>query len=284
MSASANPIVLAFSGGLDTSFCIPWLKETYERPVVTVTVNTGGLDDAAKAKLEERSRALGAIRHHLIERALRVLRRRPQVSDHGQRAARTASTRYASAPSGPCKRNTSRGSPRELGANTVAHGCTAAGNDQVRFEIVLATLAPQLEILAPVRDHAWAREHASEIPGGARPTRAGQGRRLLDQPRPMGSDDRRHGDARFAGSIPESAWVLSGGALDEPARSASSRSHSTVACPSRSTAKSCRRCADREARADRAAVRRSGAASISATRSSAQRAALHSRRRRPTFC
>ncbi|HSF38213.1 MAG TPA: argininosuccinate synthase domain-containing protein, partial [Thermoanaerobaculia bacterium] len=50
-----DPIVLAFSGGLDTSFCIPWLTETYGRPVVTVTVNTGGIDAEAAASLAERS-------------------------------------------------------------------------------------------------------------------------------------------------------------------------------------------------------------------------------------
>ena len=59
MSAPNNPIVLAFSGGLDTSFCVPWLAETYGRPVVTATVNTGGLDSAA---LKAKSKALGAAR------------------------------------------------------------------------------------------------------------------------------------------------------------------------------------------------------------------------------
>ena len=55
---SIDKIVLAYSGGLDTSFCVPWLKETYQRPVVTVCVNTGGLDEAAAADLEERARQL----------------------------------------------------------------------------------------------------------------------------------------------------------------------------------------------------------------------------------
>ena len=67
MSSVQNPIVLAFSGGLDTSFCVPWLKETYGRPVVTVTVNCGGLDQAAARALDERARALGAADHRLIE-------------------------------------------------------------------------------------------------------------------------------------------------------------------------------------------------------------------------
>ena len=60
-SSSQKPIVLAFSGGLDTSFCIPWLKETYKRPVVTVTVNCGGID-AAAARQSRRARARSAQR------------------------------------------------------------------------------------------------------------------------------------------------------------------------------------------------------------------------------
>ena len=62
-----DPIVLAFSGGLDTSFCIPWFAETLGRPVVTVTVDTGGLDAEAAAELARRSRALGAADHLLID-------------------------------------------------------------------------------------------------------------------------------------------------------------------------------------------------------------------------
>ncbi|MFP5286858.1 MAG: argininosuccinate synthase domain-containing protein, partial [Thermoanaerobaculia bacterium] len=63
----AEPIVLAFSGGLDTSFCIPWLTGTYGRPVVTVTVDTGGLDAAAAEGLAARSHALGAADHVLVD-------------------------------------------------------------------------------------------------------------------------------------------------------------------------------------------------------------------------
>src|SRR3954465_15557022 len=62
-----DPIVLAFSGGLDTSFSIPWLTETQGRPVVTVTVDTGGLDAAAAEDLARRSRELGAADHRLVD-------------------------------------------------------------------------------------------------------------------------------------------------------------------------------------------------------------------------
>ena len=67
MNSSASPIVLAFSGGLDTSFCVPWLQDTYSRPVVTATVNTGGIDSVAARALEEKARALGAIEHVMVD-------------------------------------------------------------------------------------------------------------------------------------------------------------------------------------------------------------------------
>ena len=61
-SGATSPILLAFSGGLDTSFLVPWLRETYAREVITLTVDTGGIDAAAARVLEQRSRELGAIR------------------------------------------------------------------------------------------------------------------------------------------------------------------------------------------------------------------------------
>src|SRR3972149_1640252 len=66
-SGAHTPILLAFSGGLDTSFLVPWLKETHGRPVVTLTVDTGGIDAAAAGMLAERSRALGGAGHHLVD-------------------------------------------------------------------------------------------------------------------------------------------------------------------------------------------------------------------------
>jgi len=63
----AEPILLAFSGGLDTSFCVPWLKATYQRPVITVTVDTGGIDAPTAKSLAQRSAQLGAIEHHQVD-------------------------------------------------------------------------------------------------------------------------------------------------------------------------------------------------------------------------
>src|SRR3982751_3863925 len=66
-SANPSPIVLAYSGGLDTSFLVPWLKDNYGRPIITVTVDTGGIDAAGAKTLEERALTLGGIAHHQVD-------------------------------------------------------------------------------------------------------------------------------------------------------------------------------------------------------------------------
>ncbi|MGD8978379.1 MAG: argininosuccinate synthase [Gammaproteobacteria bacterium] len=210
-----NPILLAFSGGLDTSFCVPWLRDTYGRPVVTVTVDTGGLSPADAESLSARSEALGAVRHvhvdarsSFFDQVLRFLIFGNVRRGHfyplcvGAERVIQAQTmaRIAS----------------ELGSDTVAHGCTAAGNDQVRFEVALRTLNPELQILAPVRDNTWAREdqlsylekHELPMPpgGGAYSINRGLWGVTIGGRETLGSSE----------SIPESAWVLSQGAFDAP--------------------------------------------------------------------
>jgi argininosuccinate synthase len=190
-----SPVLLAFSGGLDTSFCVAWLKETLGRPVITVTVDTGG--DVDTAALEARALALGAERHitvdarrEFFDSVLKYLVfgnvRRGQLYPLCVGAERGLQARLVAEQAAA------------LGSDTVAHGSTAAGNDQVRFEVALRTLRPGLEVLAPVRDHdwqraaqvAWLEERGLPVPAGRR--------RLLDQSRPVGHDDRRQGDARLA--------------------------------------------------------------------------------------
>jgi argininosuccinate synthase len=215
VQGAGAPILLAFSGGLDTSFCVPWLRENYGRAVVTVTVDTGGIDDVAAKQLEQRALALGAAAHHLLdarqEYFTRVLKwlligniRRGQLYPLCVGAERTIQAQTVAALAG------------KLGSGTIAHGCTAAGNDQVRFEVALRTLAPGIEILAPVRDRAFRRpeqlryleERGLPVPphGAAYSTNRGLwgvtigGRETLTS----------------AGSIPEDAWVLSQNAFDSP--------------------------------------------------------------------
>ncbi len=210
-----GPIVLAFSGGLDTSFCIPWLRETYGRPVVTVTVNCGGIDAAAARLLDERARALGAADHRLVEA-------RPEFFDKVIKYLIMGNVRRGNMY--PLSVGAERGLQAkylaqlatEIGSDTVAHGCTAAGNDQVRFEIVLKAVAPQLTILAPVRDHSWQRpaqvkfleERNMPVPtrGSAYSTNRGLWGVTIGGTETLDSK----------GSIPESAWVLSADALDDP--------------------------------------------------------------------
>jgi argininosuccinate synthase len=215
MSSNASPIILAFSGGLDTSFCVPWLKETYDRPVVTATVDTGGLDIEAAEALAERSRELGAVEHVLIEardaffdEVLKHLImgnvRRGQLYPLCVGAERGIQARFLAEIA--CER----------GAATVAHGCTAAGNDQVRFEVILKTLAPELEVLAPVRDHAWAREDqvaylaerglSAPAKGSAYSINRGLWGVTIGGTETLTSTQ----------SIPESAWVLSANAYSDP--------------------------------------------------------------------
>ncbi len=211
------PILLAFSGGLDTSFCVPWLAERHARPVVTVTVNTGGIDAAAARELEARALALGAAAHHLVdarrdyfERVLKWLLignvRRGQLYPLCVGAERAVQAQVVAEMAA------------RLGSTAIAHGCTAAGNDQVRFEVALRTLAPGVEILAPVRDHAfqradqlaWLQSRRLPVPphGAAYSTNRGLwgvtigGRETLTS----------------AGSIPESAWVLSPDAFESPCK------------------------------------------------------------------
>lgn len=210
-----EPIVLAFSGGLDTSFCIPFLAETLGRPVVTVTVDTGGIDEAAATLLGDRSRALGAVEHVLVDgrdaffqQVIRFLImgnvRRGQTYPLCVGAERVIQA-------GEVARAAAR-----VGTRTVAHGSTGAGNDQVRFDVALRTLSPGLEILAPVRDQprsraeqvAFLEERGLPVPpfGAAYSINRGMwgvtigGRETLDTVEPL----------------PEAAWVLTRGAFDNP--------------------------------------------------------------------
>jgi argininosuccinate synthase len=211
----SDAIILAFSGGLDTSFCVPFLAETLGRPVHTVTINTGGLDAAAEADLADRARALGAVSHRLIDgrtaffdQVLRFLImgniRRGQLYPLCVGAERVIQAQLVAK------------AAANLHTRTVAHGCTAAGNDQVRFEVALRTLDSHLEIIAPVRDDprprseqvAYLTERGLPVPtsGAAYSINRGLwgvtigGRETLDS----------------VASIPESAWVLTAGAFETP--------------------------------------------------------------------
>jgi len=202
-----SPIVLAYSGGLDTSFLVPWLAEHERRPVITVTVDTGGIDVAAAGALAERSAALGALAHHQVdaraeyfEQVLRFLImgnvRRGQLYPLCVGAERVMQAQTLARVA------------TELGSDTVAHGCTAAGNDQVRFEVALRTLAPGLKVLAPVRDQAFRREaelaylRERSLPVPPTGAKYSVNRGLWGVT--IGGQE----TLTSAGSIPDNAWIL----------------------------------------------------------------------------
>ena len=209
------PIVLAYSGGLDTSFLVPWIAAQQRRPLITVTVDTGGIDATAARTLAERSRALGAVAHHQVdaragyfEQVLRFLImgnvRRGQLYPLCVGAERVMQAQTVARVA------------RELNSDTVAHGCTAAGNDQVRFEVALRTLAPDLRILAPVRDNALRREDELDY--------------LRERGLPVPPTGAQYSVNRglwgvtiggretltSSGSLPEEAWILTRDAFTHP--------------------------------------------------------------------
>jgi argininosuccinate synthase len=214
-SSKTLPIVLAYSGGLDTSFLVPWLKEHYGRPIITVTVDTGGIDAAGARTLRERALALGAVEHHQVdaradyfEQVLRFLVmgnvRRGQLYPLCVGAERVMQAQTIALMA------------RKLGTKSIAHGCTAAGNDQVRFEVALRTLAPELEVIAPVRDRAFKRQEeldylqARKLPvppfGAAYSVNRGLWGVTIGGKETLTSE----------GSIPDHAWVLSKDAFTNP--------------------------------------------------------------------
>lgn len=152
-------LLLSFSGGLDTSFCVVHLGQDYE--VTTVTFDCGGLDDAERAAIAARSKACGAVAHHLVDlrdalcdRVIMPLLR----------------TGYLKGENYPLCVGSERGlqaealakMANEQGFDAVGHGCTAAGNDQVRFDVTLrATLKPGIAIEAPIQTLGPSREESA---------------------------------------------------------------------------------------------------------------------------
>jgi len=208
-----SPIVLAFSGGLDTSFCIPWLRERYQRAVVTVTVDTGGLDDDARRNLEQRSRELGAADHLLIDAKATFFDETLRFLVMGNVLRGHVYPLCVGAERGVQARLVADAA-RKLGSNAVAHGCTAAGNDQVRFEVAMRTLAPELELIAPIRDEGFSRaqeiEYLQKLGYQFNFERAAYSVNLGLWGCTIGGKE----TTDTLESIPEDAWVMTRGAFD----------------------------------------------------------------------
>jgi len=150
-------VVLAFSGGLDTSYCVKYLGDDKGYEVHTITVNTGGFDAEEIKHIEARAKSLGVASHRTVDetknyydKVIRYLiygnvlkNNTYPLSVSAERMSQAlAVALYA----------------KEIKADAVAHGSTGAGNDQVRFDMILNVLVPGIEIITPIRELRLSRE------------------------------------------------------------------------------------------------------------------------------
>src|SRR3954462_5667878 len=147
--SQVDRVLLLYSGGLDTSVMLKWIQDAYEAEVVALTVNLGqpGEDyDVVKGKALD----LGAIEAHVVDA-------REEFAQGSVLPAILANANYGdgyplfTALGRPLIAKLAVGYARSSGCDTIAHGCTGKGNDQVRIEGTVATLAPELKVIAPVR-------------------------------------------------------------------------------------------------------------------------------------
>ena len=149
-------VVLAYSGGLDTSVAIRWIKEQYDLDVITLTADVGNARDLPA--IAARAEKIGAVKTVVLDGRADFVRYfvwpalQAGAIYEGQYPLATALAR-------PLIARLLVEVAREEGAIAVAHGCTGKGNDQVRFDVSIHTLAPDLQIIAPVREWSMTRDH-----------------------------------------------------------------------------------------------------------------------------
>lgn len=144
-----NDVLLAFSGGLDTSFCVVWLASKGWR-VHTVTIDTGGFASGETARLKQWALRLGAASHETVDARRELFDRYLRYLIAGNVLRGNVYPLSVSAER-VCQARKAVEAARARGAKAIAHGSTGAGNDQVRFDVAFRALAPDLEVLAPIR-------------------------------------------------------------------------------------------------------------------------------------
>lgn len=154
-----SKIVLAYSGGLDTSVAIKWLKEKYNADVITVTLDVGQKEDFKL--IENKAYKIGAIKHYMIDAKEEFVR---DYIFPAIRANAMYEDKYpiSTALSRPLIAKKLVEVAHKEGADAVAHGCTGKGNDQLRIEISVKALDPSLTVLAPTRDWGMSRDQEIE--------------------------------------------------------------------------------------------------------------------------
>jgi len=164
-------VLLLYSGGLDTSVMLKWIQDSYGAEVVALTVNLGQPGEDYEV-IKGKALRLGAVE-------CRVVDAREEFAREYVTPAIKANARYGAYPlftalGRPLIAKLAVAAAREAGCDTIAHGCTGKGNDQVRIDATVATLAPELKVIAPVRswsmgreeEIAYAREHGIPVKGG----------------------------------------------------------------------------------------------------------------------
>ena len=163
----AEKLVLAYSGGLDTSVMVHWIKEKYGYDVITVTADVGQADDLVE--VEKKSKQIGATRHYTLDLKQEFLE---EYVFPAIKANALYESKYpvSTALARPLIAKKLVEIAHKEHARAVAHGCTGKGNDQVRFEVTIKALDPKLKIVAPVREWKlpreiqYAEEHGIPIP------------------------------------------------------------------------------------------------------------------------
>jgi argininosuccinate synthase len=146
---SNGKVVLAYSGGLDTSVCIRYLQTLHKLDVITVTVDCGQQDDLKK--IEKKAEAIGAIKHVYIDAREEFARDYivPSIKANGLYQGKYPLSTALARPLIAAK---AVEVANKEGATAIAHGCTGKGNDQIRFDVTMHALNPDLKIIAPIRD------------------------------------------------------------------------------------------------------------------------------------
>lgn len=151
MEGKKQKVVLAFSGGLDTSFCVPYLKDEKSLEVHTVMVNTGGFSRREAQEIEERALSLGAASHTNIDAVEEYYSKGIKYLIFGN-ILKNSTYPLSVSSERVFQALAVLEHVKSVGADFVAHGSTGAGNDQVRFDLVFEVMAPEVEVIAPIRE------------------------------------------------------------------------------------------------------------------------------------
>ena len=151
-------VLLAFSGGLDTSFCVKYLSEDKGYEVYTAIANTGGFSAEELVQIEERAYQLGAKKHYTLDVTNEYYEKSIKYMVFGN-VLRNGTYPISVSSERIFQAMAIINCAKEIGADYVAHGSTGAGNDQVRFDLTFEILAPEIKILTPTRDMVLTREY-----------------------------------------------------------------------------------------------------------------------------